>query len=170
MAFNGIDDTLRDYGDIMSIELIGAITSNLNYLIDSVPPGIIIPIFVGLPNVPTPDSALWQLCDGSVISDLNSPLRGHVTPDMASLGLGMKGFTTASGTTGGSRLKNLSHSHGGGLTGPPTYVDSMGDRDDSNDEARPFDGGHKHSIASDLTSPINFDPIHIKIVHYIKIK
>jgi hypothetical protein len=62
--------------------------------------------------IPTPNSDTWVLCDGSLITDVNSPLNGQFAPDLRKIFL--KGAATT-GSTGGQTTINLSHSHGNTL-------------------------------------------------------
>lgn len=171
MPFTGIDDNVTEYGDIVASETALAIMDNLNYLIDSVPPGKIIVHLYGLAGVPAPDPEIWQLCDGSAITNPLSPLRGSNTPNYADNGRMMVGAASVGtvGNYGGERNKNLAHDHGGATAGANWTVDH-GDTDESNDEFHPFNPDHTHTISSNLSAAVNFDPVHIKVRHYIKIR
>lgn len=57
---------------------------------------------------PNPD--IWIFCDGSIISNVDSPLNGQATPNMVDLFL--KGSTTDL-LTGGNATLNIQHNHGG---------------------------------------------------------
>jgi hypothetical protein len=165
MAFNPIDDDLIDYGLINSSELFTAIADNLNYLIDSMPVGSVVPILIGLTGVPTPDPSVWQLCNGSMVTNPASPLRGSTTPDYATVGRYMRTFTTVGeiGNYGGSNTKDLTHNHDG-----QTGLQAGDDQSDTdNDHFTMAD--HRHTVSSDLTTAVNFEPSHIRVSHYIKI-
>lgn len=163
MAFNPIDDTTGEYGDLVSVETFAAIADAVNYLIDSMPVGSIVPIFVGFPGVPTPDPAFWQECDGSIVTNGNSPLFGEAVPDHTD-GRYLKGASTIGevGNFGGSLTKNLAHDHGG-----RTDVKEFERRSDSDDDGWNV-RDHDHSVPSDM-GEIEFEPAHIRIKHYIKI-
>lgn len=167
--FTPIDNDLTLYDEIVSVELFSAITAGLNYLIDATPVGTIMPILYGLTGVPAPDSEIWQLCDGSAITNVNSPLVGHNTPDFTD-GRMIKGAVSAGtpGTRGGSHTGDLRHNHGGstsGLNWAPHNGQSKNDHD-----FHAFASGHQHTISSDSSmSAVNLDPIHVKIKQYIKI-
>lgn len=163
--YTPMDDDDTQYGDLMSVESFSAIATNINYLIDSVKPGKIYMVAVGIPGVPDPDPRFWQECDGSMITDENSPLRGHETPDYSDVGRYMRGYATIGevGNYAGSHTKNLAHSHGGATGGTSTEGT---DNDDDMWNTR----SHTHTISSDLNSPINFEPAHVRIKHFIKIR
>ncbi len=75
-----------------------------------VPIGGIIPWMsniTGTPSLPTG----WALCDGSTISDSDSPLDGQVIPDMNADNRFLRGSDTAGGT-GGQETLDLQHTHG----------------------------------------------------------
>lgn len=81
VPFTPMDDTLENYGEIVSVEFFKTLTDNLNYLIDACPVGEITPILV-YPGINDPDPRIWQECNNSAIVDSTSPLRGYNTPDM----------------------------------------------------------------------------------------
>ena len=60
----------------------------------------------GVPSLP----AAWVECDGSAISDAESPMNGQTLPDMNSTQSFLRG-ASASGSTGGSDTKDLRHTH-----------------------------------------------------------
>jgi hypothetical protein len=167
--FTPLDDAISDLGDLFSVEMFSGIATDLNYLIDCVPPGKIAMIVYGVTGVPLPDSKYWQECDGAAITDPDSPLRGGNTPDMATLGRYLRGYDSIGnvGTTGGSNTKALSHSHTGLTNVMNTYIPDNMKTDSDNDE---FNGDptHKHSISSDL-STLNFEPPHVRVRFFLKI-
>lgn len=165
--FTPQDDDITKPGQLISFEAFGALANNINLLMDSMPPGSIIGICTEIPGCPVPDPTIWQECDGSLIDNQNSPLRNSNTPDYgASGGLYMRGFTTAGeiGNLGGSNTKDLIHSH----TGSTSVNSDEGDNsEESKDRYTVFP--HTHPIAADLTDT-NFEPVYIKIRHFMKIR
>jgi hypothetical protein len=162
-----LDDNLSDAGDLVSVEMFRQLAQNLNYLVDSVPVGKVVPILVGLPGVPLPDPLMFHPCDGSLITNENSRMHNTNAPNMADAeGRYLKGFTTLGtvGSTGGDNYKNLSHAHGGSTA----VFDPGGDNSDTDEDFITVDD-HSHPISSDLGSHINFEPVHIRIKHYVKI-
>lgn len=163
--FIQIDDNQTDFGDLVSVELFGQLADNINHLIDAMPVGTIIPILHGLPGVPTPDADIWQECDGTTITHPLSPIRNTIAPDYKTEGRYMRMFTNAGeiGNFGGGNTKNLSHNHGG-QTGENGGMSDNADTDDDFWTGK----NHSHSISTDL-GIYNFEPIHVRIKHYIKI-
>lgn len=163
--FVQIDDNQTDFGDLVSVELFGQLCDNINHLIDAMPVGTIIPILYGLPGVPTPDADIWQECDGTTITHPLSPIRNTVAPDFKTDGRYMRMYSSIGevGNFSGSNFKNLGHNHGGQTGENP----SMSDNADTDDD---FWTGknHTHPISGDLGT-YNFEPIHVRIKHYIKI-
>lgn len=161
--FDKQDDDLSNYGELVSVEAFSAITKNLNYLIDSMPVGSIIPILAGMPGVPTPDPRLWQLCDGSMITEQRSELHDNPTPDFKdrySKGADSPGLA---GQTGGANEKSFNHDHGG--------ITSFYDNADNSEFGVNFLTFHPHAhlISFDLPGTNNVEPSHFRVLHYIKI-
>jgi hypothetical protein len=163
--FIQLDDNVTEFGDLVSVELFGQLRDNINHLIDAMPVGSIIPILVGIPGVPTPDPNIWQECDGTTITHPLSPIRNTVAPDYKTLGRYMRMYSNAGeiGNLSGSNTKNLTHSHGGQTDTNPGIPQNA---DTDNDFWTAKD--HTHSIQSGL-GIYNFEPIHIRVKHYIKI-
>ena len=163
--FIEINDNLADFGDLVSVEFFGQLGDNINHLIDALPVGSIVPIAHGFPGVALPDADIWQECDGSMIVHPLSPIRNTVAPDYKTDGRYMRMFDTIGevGNFGGSNTKNLGHSHGGETQDNPGMATNA---DTDND----FWSGknHRHSISADL-GIVNFEPVHHKVKHYIKI-
>lgn len=163
--FVQLDDNITDFGDLVSVEMFMQLCDNINHLIDAMPVGTIIPILHGLPGVPTPDANIWQECDGAPVTHSLSPIRNTNTPDYKTDGRYTRMFTNIGevGNFSGSNFKNLAHDHGG-QTGPNPGIPDNADTDDD------FWTGkdHTHSISNDLGT-YNFEPVHIRIKHYIKI-
>jgi len=87
MSAAQIDDDKALMGVIASSELATELSSNVDAMNLLIPLGEIVPILVGIPGVPTPDANVFQLCDGSEITNANSPLRSiggvqRFTPNM----------------------------------------------------------------------------------------
>lgn len=163
--FQEINDNLTDFGDLVSVELWSQLCDNVNHLLDAVPVGTITPILHGLAGVPVPDINIWQECDGTAITHPLSPIRNTLSPDYKTDGRYMRMFTNPGdiGNFDGANVKNLSHNH----TGQTGFnADLATNADTDNDYWTALT--HTHSISSDLGF-YNFEPIHCKIKHYIKI-
>jgi hypothetical protein len=164
-VFIPLDDTLAaKFGDLVSTETFSTLTSNLNYLIDSMPVGSIMPIMYGLQGVPLPDPSMWLLCEGGTVQDQNSKLHGQAIPDLR--GNYLKGASSIglAGRSAGSNTKNFAHSHGG-----QTQRNSNGsDNGDSDDDYITI-YEHSHPISVDLGVK-NIEPLNICIRFYLKIR
>jgi hypothetical protein len=162
-----IDNSRGDWSKLVSIETFTEIANALNHLIDSCPVGTIMPICTGLTGVPAPDATVWQECNGSEITEQLSALRGQLTPDLRGKYLKGAASLSTSGILGGANEKNLNHSHGGRTLdfhlGPDKRI---ADDEDDYWEAR----DHSHAMNADLPTPINFEPVHIRIKLYLKIR
>lgn len=177
MAFNPfqeIDDNVADPGDLISVEAFQVVAHNINNLIDSMTPGTIIPVLTGFSGVPIPNPELWQLCDGSPITNVDSPLRGQNTPNYIEPEVGtsggryMRGYINAGtiGNYGGANLHSLAHNHNGGFT---EYKDTPLANADTDDDFMSV-LGHRHAIGVGLPALINFEPEYVCVSHYLKIK
>lgn len=167
MSYSPIDDTGADkFGNLVSIETFSALANNLNALLDSMPIGSKVPILVGLAGVPTPDPTIWRLCEGGVVTDPNAKLHDQTLPD--DRGSFPKGSTTIgqSGVKAGTSTASWSHNHGGN-TGDWDMGDDNSDTDDDYITVHKL---HHHPISSDLTTPVNVEPAHIRVKFYIKIR
>lgn len=163
--FIQINDNITDFGDLVSVELWQQLCDNVNHLLDAMPVGTIIPIIHGLPGVPTPDTDIWQECDGTTISHPLSPIRNTVSPDYKTEGRYMRMYTSPGdiGNLSGSNIKNLTHDHSG-HTGENPPMDNNADTDSDFWTGK----NHTHIISADL-GEFNFEPLHCRIKHYIKI-
>lgn len=163
--FLQIDDDSAKFGALVSVELFNQLTTNINYLIDSLPIGCVIPVLTGFPGVPVPDSNLWQECNNTPIANPLSPMHNTHAPNYTDEGRYTKNYTSFGdvGNYGGGNIKNLAHSHGGQTEENPS-MDTNADTDDDFWTGK----NHRHSISSDLGS-YNFEPEHIRVKHYIKI-
>jgi len=69
--------------------------------------------FTGVPTIPLG----WCECDGSTISDSESPLNGVTIPDLNGDGKFLRGNTTSGGTGTGSHSHTITQTSGGGTWG-----------------------------------------------------
>ena len=104
-----------DFGSSVAASIWRKIINNHTWVERAVPIGFIMFFYEqiteadGTPKDP-PNPDIWKFCDGSVINDLDSPLNGQLTPNMADLFL--KGSDTEF-LTGGNATVNIQHNHGG---------------------------------------------------------
>ena len=163
-TFTPIDPAQGAQGNIVSTELFTAIAQNIAYLMDSMPVGAEIIVMTGFPNVPTPNPQIWQLCDGSLITNQSSPLRNQHTPNRATQALFQKATQPGeAGLVGGTTIKDFTHAHSG-QTGVFNPTSNELDDEDIFNEGIP----HAHGIYQDL-GPRNVEPYHIRLNHYVKI-
>ena len=161
MASEKIDtDLISNFGDIVSIELAESLRVNIDFLQNVCAIGQIAPIMVDLPGVPDPDINYWQECNGSEITNENSPLRSlgenrHYTPDMRERFIMMvkPNSQDAGSLAGENNTYAFKHHHGG-------YTGSVGSNSDSDHShsAREAAFSHNHTIAFDFNYPVNVEP------------
>ncbi len=164
MIFNPLDDDLSVYGELVSVDAFNGIAVAINYLIDSMPVGTIVPILMGFTGVPEPDARLWKLCDGSMITDQNSELRNNLAPDMRDRFLKGADSPGVAGQLAGSNTKNFAHNHGG-----VTQANDIGGDNGEFDDDWLTIYSHTHPIPSS-GSTLNVEPVHFRVLHYIKIR
>ena len=155
------------YQDSVNEETLRKIAQNFNFLGVLVPIGTIIYVEINKVGVVAPDESIWQLCDGSEITNSNSPLRSQgiisrFVPDL--LGKHPRGAVLSnSNPQGGTYSYSFDHNHSTGNNSPaaPNTLDEEGGRRVGNT--------HTHGIKNDLAG-LTFDfPAAIKYVPYMKI-
>jgi len=103
--------------------------SDLNQIAKVIPPiGGIIPWLKTLTGVPQTLPAGYAECDGSAISDGDSPLDGETLPDLNGNNNFLRGETTSGGTGGAS-----THTHGVTAGGVYAHSGSMPHTTDSHE-------------------------------------
>lgn len=113
----------------------------------TVPIGGIIPwakTITGVPSLP----ACWKECDGTNVSDANSPLNGQATPNLNGANAFLRGSTTSGGTGGAA-----THAHS--VTASARYYSSAGS---GMSFAR---HGHTHTVNSSSNVPPFMDVVFI---------
>lgn len=169
--FQGVDDENSEFGDIVSQELAKDIADTVDYLVKSIPIGQISPIMTNITGVPTPDPNIWQLCNGSEITNVNSPLRSvgglqRFTPDLQDKfirfvsNLGIVGQNFGSNTT-----SDFAHDHDG-LTGDhnaPVAANTVVEAANTLDK-------HAHGIDQRLIGPFDMRPLFITLKFFMKIQ
>lgn len=104
-----------------------------------------------LTGTPASLPAGWAECDGSTISDSDSPMNGQALPNLNSTHRMLRGSTT-SGTTGGAATHNFAHTH----TATESDINRAGNAD----------GDTYHTFVTDsqlgtVTSPKYYDVVWI---------
>jgi hypothetical protein len=167
----GLDDDLATFGAVVSQELATQIKQNVDYLQKSIPIGMICPIMVHITGISLPDPNYWQLCDGSEITNPNSPCRStatthRFTPNLTESFIRVFNATTAeSGSFGGqNQTTAFSHNHSGntGIHSPPEGAASNRNIYNVAD--------HSHPIAADLTLDVDMQPPYYTVKYYMKIQ
>ena len=172
--FVEMDDDQGKFATIMSHELATLIQQNIAYLAASIPIGHIAPIMVNIPGVPTPDPNVWQLCDGSEITNPFSPLASvginqRYTPDLRNK-YPRCALLETTNPTGGTQTYDAEHDHGGvtGDTTPTPNVYWEGGLFGPHDRRK--GDLHNHDLGNALADDIVVDyPAHLKVNAYMKI-
>jgi hypothetical protein len=157
------DDKFQSFNE----ETYKKICLNNNWLIDLRPIGSILFVNINQEGSEIPDPSVWQECDGSEITNPNSPLRSigayqNFTPDMRDRYIKFADSEIGN-PQGGSQNHNLAHNH---TTGGPSSVgpgiEEKGDRR--------YRVSHTHSIASQYSNPTTLDsPAYVYSIAYMKI-
>ena len=111
----------------------------------------------------TPNPDIWKFCDGSVISDSDSPLDGQNTPNMADLFL--RGSDTEQ-LNGGNATLNIQHNHGGATGVTDDREDIIADVGTDHDTGAP----HTHSIDNKWSTVEPIIPKFNALQCYIRVK
>lgn len=149
------------------------IIRNINFLGDLVPLGTIGVLNINQVGVSPIDGTVWQLCNGSEITNPQSPLRSlglntRFVPNINEQYIRNAGATTGN-ATGGSWDFPLGHNHGGNTGGrnPPSGNEYQ---EDEGDGVRRIGPDHNHSISSALgTITIDY-PQWLKVAAYMKVQ
>lgn len=167
--FSPIDNNLCTFGKVHSRELASDLRKNLEHLYYTVPVGGICAIASDMPGCPNPNPNIWQVCDGSEITNPNSPIRSlpgnnRFTPNLTNRYIRL--WTQTVGQVGqlvGSNEANFHHSHSTSEVG---VGPSEGAADDKgNPDANP----HSHSINGQL-GVINVEPPAVLLKFYMRIQ
>jgi hypothetical protein len=116
----------------------------MEYLNRSYPIGMLLFFMATQDELPElPDPKYWQLADGSVVANSNSPLNGQTLPDLRDRFIRHPTTGEPALTYGGNPTVNTPHDHGG-QTGFTSDVGAS-NLDSSNAVTGPV-GYHNHSI------------------------
>lgn len=155
-----------DFGTSIAQTLWQRIVDHLNWLNAALPVGSVLYFYSSQTyangNQIAGPSACWQICDGSAVSNPNSPLFGISLPDMRQRFL--KGSDSPD-QYGGSDTVNLAHSHGG-ATG--AVFDGENNFDSGGDNEQGGPSFHNHPIFSDL-GVITRLPPYVELQPYMRI-
>lgn len=156
MSLNGNTDETNGYNTVIK----NGVTTNANYVKSVIPPiGSVLPWLKTLTNTPSlPDG--WVECDGSTISDSDSPYDGVTIPDLNGDNRFLRGSST-SGSTGGSDTHDHTYS---GTTGSSGQV---GLADGNPTPVAPPNHTHTYSGTTDSGSTL---PSYYEVVYIMRIK
>lgn len=155
----------KDFNTSVAEALWKKAIQTMNYIEKSYPVGMMLMFHAtqsALPHVP--DSKYWKECDGSVVSNANSPLNGVTLPDLRDKFFRHPSSGDTVMTSGGVNSVNLAHSHGGVTGTVDNRQFGQEDGDDHQDVSTP----HAHSISSDMGS-VSTIPLYIALKIYIRI-
>lgn len=152
-------------------ELVAKIAANNNFLLDLIPIGTVIFFNNNQSQGASLDSQVWQICDGSEITNPLSPIRSlgiynNFTPDLRNK-YPRGANDQIANNSGGSFNHNILHSHGTGVAGgggAGMDEDSKGDVDQRH--AVP----HTHGIPNAFANPTVIEaPKYVYLNAYMKV-
>ena len=164
------DDLVSEFGDVVSNELLTELKTNMDFMSSFCPVGAVAPILFGLPGVPTPDPNIWQECNGSEITNPNSPLRSQGssvrrTPDLRDRYVRMPNTFGLSGNTGGFNSTLIfRHNHGGRTNTVGTGGAIRGGYNKRHARS------HSHAINTSFPNAINVEPPYYTVKFYMRIQ
>lgn len=166
-VFTPIHEEETNYLSPNSEEIIKKMIRNSNFLLDLAPVGTIIWINPNQLGGGQPSSRFWQICDGSEITDANSPLRSiglelRYTPNLRNnYPCGTNNPT--SNPSYGSHNHSLQHSHTtGGANTDGGGLKKKGNRNRRNP--------HGHILATQYDEVTTIEaPAYVYLIAYMKI-
>jgi hypothetical protein len=168
VMFTSIDDAEVQKDRPVSEEVVRKLVQNNNLLGALAAIGSIRHVQINLSGAPIVNPAIWQLADGTEITNVDSPLKSVTpftrnTPDCRQRYVcGAPDEST--NATGGSPSVNLSHTHGTG------NACSFGQPIDNNNDLGGYPQAcHSHTVSNDLNSAEPLEPAHQELAIYLKI-
>jgi hypothetical protein len=124
-------------------------------------------------GAPPIDANVWQPCDGSEITNPQSPLRTmglftNFVPNIAESFVRCASSNTGNGT-GGSQIFNMGHDHGG-TTGGRSPASSYEYEQDVSEGSRHAGYDHSHTVQSGLGNLTVDYPKWLKVGAFLKIQ
>lgn len=169
-AFKIDEDQLNEYGDIIAYELMTKFKDSIDFMNIFCPVGAVAPIMFGLPGVPVPDLNMWQECNGSEITNPNSPLRSQgasrrYTPNMINRYMRVPiNFGLAGNSGGFNTTLQFKHNHGG-----TTNTVGVGGAIKSGHNANTAIS-HSHEITTSFPNRVNVEPPFYTVKFYMRIQ
>jgi hypothetical protein len=157
-----------NFGTTIATAIWKRLVDHVNFVNHHMPVGMVIMVQQGasfgsiswpLPTI----SSCWQFCDGSPVTNPDSPLYGQNVPDLT--GRFLKHGTTI-GTLGGAETINLQHAHSG-WTGVTLDAEFSNPRTDDDNERKGFNN-HRHGLSNSL-STVSKVPIYGELQPYMRI-
>lgn len=155
-----LTDMETNFGSTIATAIWAKMIEHINWIQLHVPIGMILMVHknktgpsVSWPTITIPNS--WQFCDGSLITNPDSPLFNQNVPDLRNLFLKHSDII---GQTGGADSINLYHNHSGS-TGTTDDSDFSAKRTDDGDEVGKYNH-HSHGISGDLGTYTKVPPFH----------
>ena len=158
-------DLQKDFGTSISESLWIKMAQLQNYVNLSFPVGMLMFFEQTQSNLPSPpDSNYWKYCDGTAVTNINSPLLGVVVPDLRGKFWRAAGSTDILLSTGGANTGNFAHNHGGfsGFTYP------FGTINLDNGGERVSPDNHRHTIGTSLGISSIVPPYH-EVQVYVRV-
>lgn len=157
------DNKLESFSE----EFYKKVALNNNWALDLRPVGTIIFVNINQEGGGIPDLTIYQECNGSEITNPNSPLRSiginqNFVPNFSDRYLRFSDDLNTN-PEGGSQEHNLMHNHATGF--PNTQGGAMGDKG-----SRRYRIPHTHSVAQQYVDPTVIDsPAFVGYIAYIKV-
>jgi hypothetical protein len=128
------------------------------YVNKSYPIGMLMFFNASQSNIPAqPDPLFWQFCDGSAVTNTNSPLLGQILPDFRNKFFRHPSTGETFLSQGGADSVSVAHDHGG-MTGLASDWDSL-NLDNGPWRAQAI-GMHQHTIAASSGSVTTIPAYH----------
>ncbi len=158
-----------DFGSSISTFIWNKIIRSHAWTEKAVPIGYIMYFFkaqedAGGTPIDPPNPDIWAYCDGSLISDSDSPLDGQNTPDLRNFFL--KGSDSAIGTTGGQETIDIEHNHGGGTGFTSDAINGNADSGSDHETG----SLHNHALFNSWPTDQTVIPVHFEVQAYMRFK
>lgn len=173
VVFTPIHDEEANVQASFNEQTVKKIIRNINFLGQLVPLGTIHTVNINQVGVSPLDPNVWQLCDGSEITNSASPLRTigflqNFVPNIDEKYIKAAATTSGNGQSGTWDYP-VGHSHGGN-TGDRSPGSPIAYQEDEGDGVRRIGGGHTHSISGALGTITIDHPQWLKVAAYMKIQ
>jgi hypothetical protein len=167
VMFTSIEDAEVGVERPVSDETVRKLIQNVNMLSGLAKIGQVISVAVNQIGVPAPQPNQFQQCDGTEITQENSPLQStggfdRFTPQLEKFFIRGAPDESSNFQTDAELTNDLSHTHSTGTVHTPNVGEE-------GDERHGYDHDHNHGVDTDLSAAEPIDPAHMKVVFYLKI-